>query len=162
MIELIGERKPPEVKNEPKGKQIAQLAQQVLDEGGFQEGVSNDLAKDHHELLREVVEKGKQEFKGDFFIDIEIKKERLTINLVRFYPFCFEKCPTPLPGQTVYRYIYNENRVELLWQLLPVRICKWLEDNYFTLSDEQKILYKEYQKLKDGTLLKLAKQLNGE
>jgi hypothetical protein len=161
LIEVIGERKS-EVKNEPKGKQIAQLAQKALDEGGFEEGVTNSMAQGHQELLKEAVEKGKEEFKGDFFIHFEVKKERATFNLIHLHPFCFKKCPTPLPGQITYRYIHNENRVELLWQLLPIRICKYLEDNYFSLNDGQKFLYKEYQKLKDGTLLKLAQQLNGE
>lgn len=162
MIEVIGERKPSNPPKEPKGKQIAQLAQQALNEGGFEEGVTNEMAKGQHELLKEAVEKGKEGFKGDFFISFEVKKERATFNLIHLYPFCLPKCPTPLPGQLVYRYIHNENRVELLWQLLPAPLCKYFEDNYFSLSDDQKILYKEYQKLKDGTLLKLAKQLNGE
>jgi len=162
LIEVIGERKQSEVKKEPKGKIVADLAYQAIKDGGFDPSTTIDMARDHQSLLKDIVEQGKEKFKGDFFIHFEIKKERLTFNLVHGAPFCFNKCPTPLPGQITYRYIRNENKVELLWQLLPVRICKFLEDNYFSLTDDQKILYKEYQRLKDGTLLKLAQKLNGE
>ena len=163
MIEITGENKPPVKQTpEPQGKLIAQLAQQVINEGGFEAGITNDMAQGHQDLLKEAVEKGREAFQSDFFIDIEVKKERATINLIHLHPFCFKKCPTPLPGQTMYHYIHAENRVELLWQLLPARMCKWLEDNAFHLDDGQKMLYQEYLKLKDGTLLKLAKFLNGE
>ena len=73
-----------------------------------------------------------------------------------------KSCPTPVCEMSVYRYDGFTKKIEFLWALPDLKSC------YAFVANKDKVTVAEYGTLQsildyfDGTLLKLAKTLNGE
>jgi hypothetical protein len=101
-------------------------------------------------------------FEGDFYIACLIKKEKLLQNVLRNYFIPTQSCPTPHFDQTVYKYDSKKEHIEYLWTVPDQETCLILAENKNIVVPEEQQLLKYVLDYFDGTLLKLAKKLNGE
>lgn len=113
------------------------------------------------ELLSRV-EQDKKRYPGSFFIVILTKNERLMPNVFRNYFFTRFSCPTPDYDQTVYFYDHTVDILRYLWTLPSRDACAYLKMHALEVSPEERHLLQFVLEDADGTLLKLAKQLNKE
>lgn len=135
-------------------------------------GMSDDTHSAHDqsaEHLREyehnvelAVEAGKKKHDGDFFVVVLTKKERLMRNVLRFYYFSRQTCPSPEWDQTVYHYHIGSDHIEYLWTVPSKDTCQYLKDFALELPPDEHELLRYVFDFDDGTLLNKAKQLNGE
>lgn len=108
------------------------------------------------------IEEAKKKFPGDFYLIVECKKERLLENVIRNYFFARLSAPTPAWDQTVYKYHRGREWVEFLWVVPSKDACEYLTINKHYIPESERELLKFVLSYNDGTLLKIAKQLNGE
>jgi len=118
--------------------------------------------KDFEKHIELRIESGKKEFPGDFYIVVETKKEPLMPNVLRNYFISRQSCPTPGYDQTVYRYNRKSGSIEFMWVMPAKDICIYLVENSLELPEDQRDLLDMVLNFNDGTLLKVAKKLNGE
>ena len=113
--------------------------------------------------LHKAITLGKQEFKGDFYVEVMLKKEKLYTNMMpRIFAIPRETCPTPFYGQDCYKYKRSAGDVAYLWSVPNPDICDYLEKYANELEGPDKDLYQFVLQHHDGTLLRLANELNGE
>jgi len=117
---------------------------------------------DYEKHIDECIARSKKDFDGDFYIVVITKKERLMQNVIRNFFTGRQSCPTPEWDQTVYRYNRKAGVLEFLWVIPAKDICDLLIANSLDLPKEQRALLKYVFEFSDGTLLRLAKKLNGE
>lgn len=113
--------------------------------------------------LIEATNKGKKDLVSqDFYIVVLTKRERLMQNVMRHYFFTRLTCPTPDYDQAVYRYSFLKDEVDFIWVIPDPYTCNYFIANSLTIPPEDRCLLEHIFKFKDGTLDKLARQLNGE
>ena len=113
--------------------------------------------------LKECIEKHLKIFDGDIYIDVQKKEERLFLKKVyRHYFIGKQACPTPTNDQDVYKYNRVSDQIEYLWSVPDKETCRYLKQEHLSLPDTQRKLLQFAVEFSDGTLLKLAKKLNGE
>lgn len=124
--------------------------------------LEQEMHRDYEKNIYECLERGKKLFSGDFYIVVEVKKERALQNVIRNYFFPRLSCPTPNTDQTVYKYHAVDDVIEFLWVVPAKDICQLLYDNALQVADDERVLLNFVLDYYDGTLLEMAKQLNGE
>ncbi len=108
------------------------------------------------------VQKYKKIFPEDFYIIVETKKERLLENVIRNFFFGRLSAPTPTWDQTVYKFHRNREWLEFLWVVPSKDTCEYLTINKNYVVESERGLLNFVLSYNDGTLLKIAKRLNGE
>lgn len=117
---------------------------------------------DYEANIWECVERCKKDFLGDFYIVVITKNERLMSNVFRNFFYGRLSCPTPDYDQTVYKFKRTDNQPIFMW-VIPSRDASFhLKDNALYVAPEERELLKYVLAFEDGTLFKLAKELNGE
>jgi hypothetical protein len=114
------------------------------------------------DMIIDCVEDGQKKYSTNFYVVILQKKERLMQNVVRNYILHRLSCPTPNYDQTVYLYNKNDDMLEFIWVIPSEDTCLMLRDNALQIPDDEKDLLNFVLDFYDGTLLKIAKRLNGE
>jgi hypothetical protein len=110
----------------------------------------------------ECVSRALKMFLGDFCVVVLTKKERLLENVIRNYFFPTIDFPTPTWDQTVYRYKSKDNQLKFAWTIPSKQTCEYVMLNYNTLPRDQAQLISYVFAFNDGTLERIAKELNGE
>jgi len=121
--------------------------------------------KDFEKNMNICIDRSKKEFDGDFYIVVTTKKERLMQNVIRNYFLGRKSCPTPEYDQAVYRYnrrVGDVPFIEFLWVVPAKDICSYMITDALKLPPEQRDLLGYVMDFTDGSLLRLAKKLNGE
>jgi hypothetical protein len=119
------------------------------------------MHKDYEQEVITCVMRGRQALPHqNFYVVVEVKKERIMDNVIRNLYFYRMSCPTPTYDQTVYKYHHKEEVLEYLWTVPSIDTCQIMKDNI--LQVEEKELLEHVLDFADGTLLALAKQLNNE
>jgi len=150
------------MKRDTVGKISSKLLNQKFDTRDPIE-LERELHKDYEQNIYECLERGKKDITtGDFFIVLETKKERLLENVVRNYFFYRKTCPTPNTDQTVYHYHRSEDHIEFLWVIPSKDTCELFRNHVLEIAPNERVLLKYVLDYYDGTLLRLAKKLNGE
>lgn len=108
------------------------------------------------------VEHAKKTYHNDFYVVVETKKERLLENVIRNYFFSRISAPTPIWDQTVYKYHRKKEFLEFLWVIPSKDTCEYLTFNQRDVVESERELLKFVLSYNDGTLLKIAKNMNGE
>lgn len=108
------------------------------------------------------VQRYKKIFPGDFYVVVETKKERLFENVIRNYFFGRLSAPTPTWDQTVYKFHRNDELLEFLWVVPSQDTCAYLTMNKNYVVESERGLLNFVLSYNDGTLLNMAKRLNGE
>jgi hypothetical protein len=120
------------------------------------------LHQDYDKNMFECLDRCKKEFDGDFYIVVITKKEPLMQNVLRHYFFGRISCPTPDYDQTVYKFSRATEVIEFIWVVPSRECCLTLRENVAEVAPAEYPLLDFVLKFADGTLFKLAKQLNGE
>jgi hypothetical protein len=110
----------------------------------------------------ECIDAHKGTYKGNFYIVVLTKKERLMQNVIRNYFMARSTCPSPDFDQVVYHYNALDESIEFLWVLPSKDTCEYLKFHMLLLPSEQKELLGFVLSFYDGSLTKLCKKLNGE
>ncbi len=121
-----------------------------------------EMHKDYEKNILECVERCKKEFFGDFYVLVIIKKERLMQNVIRNYFLGRKSCPTPDWDQTVYSYDRKNDTIKFMWVIPAKDICEYYKSHALEVVPEERELLQFVLDFDDGTLLRLAKKLNGE
>ncbi len=124
--------------------------------------LEREMHKDYEKNIFECIDRYKPVYTGDFFIEVITKKEPLMQNVLRNYFFGVQACPTPTWDQTVYHFHRNDDRIEFLWVIPAKDVCEMLTLNALEVHKSERELLNFVFQFNDGTLLKLAKKLNGE
>lgn len=117
---------------------------------------------DYEASVHYTIDLGKMIFNNDFYVVVLTKKERIMKNVLRNYFFSRETCPTPDWDQAVYHYHKETEKLEFLWVLPSKDVCKMLRLNSLTIDKSERKLLDYVMALDDGSLLRVAKSLNGE
>lgn len=117
---------------------------------------------DYEKEVVECAERGYKVYKSDFFVVVLTKKERLFENIFRNYFLHRKSCPTPEYDQTVYRYIYDADALEVVWTIPDKQTCMVYVNNAVIVAPEEKQLLNYVIAFKDGILDQLARKLNNE
>jgi hypothetical protein len=119
--------------------------------------------KDYMKNLYEAVDRGIIAHPAkDFYIHVETKKEKLLENVLRNYFIPKLACPTPNYDQAVFKYIHEKGDLVFMWVIPDRGTCFYFKENYAQIPPEEKDLLQFIRMFDDGTLLKLAKRVNGE
>ncbi len=107
-------------------------------------------------------ERGLKQFPKDFYIVHLIQRPAVYKNVVREYFFPRESCPTPDYDQSVLRYHRHDDVLEYLWTIPSRELCIEFKEHALEIPSDQQWLLKMVFEFADGTLYKMARQLNGE
>ena len=124
--------------------------------------IQNEVHKDYEKNLYEAIDRGKKDLDGDFFIVVLTKKERLLERVLRNYFVVRKSCPTPEWDQTVYQFHRTSSEIEFLWVLPSKDTCQLFLRNINEIVPEERWLLGYILKDRDGELLTLSKERNGE
>lgn len=156
IVEKLGERM----------KTVGELSQELLLKATpSSHSVSEQASEQLGEFEKNVyicLEEHKKIFDGDFFIVVLTKKEKLLENVIRNYFYGRISCPTPNYDQIVYKYSREEDSLEPLWVIPDQKTCLYFKWYTAEVNPTQFELLSNVLKFEDGTLFKLAKELNGE
>lgn len=144
------------------GKLSSELIVKQVDDTHSATDQMKEQLTDWDKNIMECVERGKKDFPDDFFVVVITKKERLMQNVLRNYFTCRHSCPTPEWDQTVFRYERSLEKLTFLWVVPSKDTCEFFTRNAFRIEGEDMQLLKYVIDLNDGTLLRMAKRLNGE
>ena len=111
----------------------------------------------------ECLDRGRHMWPGeDFFIEVQIKKERLLQNVVRQYFIPKRACPSPQFDQIVYHYQARDESITFLWVIPDWGTVEKLCAFGGFVTKEQNDLIQFCRDFKSGELLKKAMVLNKE
>lgn len=120
------------------------------------------LQQDYLNSLIECCTIHKPIFESDFFIVVLTKREKLLANTFRNYFSARRSCPTPNYDQSVFAYNRSDDRIEYLWTIPDREVCFHLLTNKDRIVPEEQQLLSFVIKFKNGELMRLAQQYNGE
>ncbi len=143
------------------GKVATDLLKKQTNSTSAVEQTEENLTK-YEEGLIECLEKGKKENTGDFYVIVLTKNEQLLRNVFRNFFFTRSSCPTPDWDQTLYKYKRKDDNLVFMWTIPSRDACSYLTTNALQVSREERPLLQFVLAFNDGTLMKLAKELNGE
>jgi hypothetical protein len=124
--------------------------------------IERELHTEYEAEVMKCVERGKQKYLQDFFVEVITKQEPLMPNVFRNYFIDLASCPTPNYDQTVYHYVHKDDALNFIW-VIPARgVSFMLKENALQIAPEEKDLLRFVLDFSDGTLYRLARKLNGE
>ena len=120
--------------------------------------------RNYHPDLVEMVDKIKQKFKKDFYIEVCLRRNMFMTppDDIETYLKYRHTCPTPFYDRGAYRYDYKSDRIQYLWFVPSMEECDYYRTNLLNVRTDEKEAVQHVLDFYDGTLLKLAKTLNGE
>lgn len=124
--------------------------------------LQRELMKEYCDEVIKCAMHGKKYYKGDFYIVVITKRERLMHNVLRSYYLHRGTCPTPDWDQAVFQYINDSDNFTELWVIPDKQTCDMLYQNALEVIPEERQLRDYVIDYYQGRLLTKAKQLNGE
>ena len=124
--------------------------------------LEREIHKEYEKNIYEAVETGRKKYEGDFYIVVVTRKEVLMPNVLRHQYMTRLTCPTPGYDQAVYKFFKNDERIDFLWVVPDKHTCFWMQDCPLEVLPNEYPLFEQVLKFTDGTLFRMAKQLNGE
>jgi hypothetical protein len=110
------------------------------------------------------IEKGKELYPQEpyFFIEVFTRQDKIMLRTLVSTFVARITCPTPAFNQTVYRYIKSEDVLEYVWTVPSNERCLYYLKNPISANEGERALIGFVHDLKDGTLEKIARELNHE
>ncbi len=110
------------------------------------------------------LERGKKLYshQNQFFIEVQIKKEKLMENVQRNYFIPKIACPTPTWDQHVYLYRFIDDSIEYIWSVPDRDTCQYMTDHALQIPPEERQLLQFVLDFRAGDLDQRARDLNGE
>jgi hypothetical protein len=143
------------------GKVATDLMQKGLEQVNPIE-YQREIHKNYEQEIYECVARGIKKYDGDFFVVVLYKRERALLNVYRAYYFPRQSCPTPSYDQTVYKYHRKDRLIELLWVMPDLETATVFQNHALEVVPEERGLLNFVLDFYDGTLDKLAQNLNNE
>lgn len=122
----------------------------------------NAMLNDYMKNVIECVASTRKIADGDFYVVVLTKREHLMKNVMRNYYFARFTCPTPNYDQAVFKYNRDNETIDFLWVIPTKDVCLYYLENRTLIPKEEWELLKYVLDFQDGSLMKLAKKLNGE
>lgn len=124
---------------------------------------TRESLSEYESNVLECVERGKKDFPFlDFYVVVITKKEKLLENVLRHYFFPRLSCPTPDYDQAVYCYKHKIDNLVFMWVIPDQLASKHIISYWKDTSKEEESLCNFVHSFRNGTLFKLAKDLNKE
>lgn len=101
-------------------------------------------------------------YRHTFFIEIITKQERIFEKAIRNYFLARKTCPTPQYDQSVFIFDVKSEKLLYLWTLPDKETHSFMSSNRMQIPKEQYQLLGFVLSDLDGSLLRMAKHLNGE
>lgn len=124
--------------------------------------LEREMHKDYEKNILECIETNKKLIHGSFYVVVITKCEPLLPNVFRNYFFAAQACPTPDYDQAVYRFDAGKEIIEFLWVVPTKQVCEIYREHAMEIVHHERELLQLVLDFYDGTLLKIAKKLNGE
>lgn len=124
--------------------------------------IQREMQKEYLDNLLECTSEHRKVFPGNFFVVVLTKNEKLLPNVFRNYFFARISCPTPDYDQSVFKFDSETQDLIFLWSIPSKDACIHLKENAILVAPEERDLLSCVLNFADGTLYKLAKQLNRE
>ncbi len=124
--------------------------------------LTREMMKDWPAYLEKAIDEGIKKLKGDFFICILLKEEKIMREVHRVYFVTRDTCPTPNYDQTVYHYIRDTQQLRYLWTIPDRDLCFEFLENAHKIEAADKDLLKMIHMFGTGQLLRWSQKLNGE
>lgn len=124
--------------------------------------LQREMQKDYEKNFMEALETGKKLYTGNFYVEVNTKKERLMQNVIRNYFIPRQSCPTPTYDQAVYKYDFENDDIQFLWVLPDKGSCHHLKENALQVHPSERELLLFVLSFYDGSLLDEAKRQNNE
>lgn len=146
----------------------AALALQETDEKINSIDLQREIHKGHssedsfESQILECFNRGRKEIHGSFFIVVIFKKERVLKNIIRQYFFYRKSCPTPQFDQIVYKYDYDEDKIDFVWVVPDKASCHAFKNWGHELTLDHQPLVQFAKDFLSGELDKKCAQINGE
>ena len=118
--------------------------------------------KDYDYNIHLCIKDNKKKYVGNFYVIVLIKKEKLMQNVLRAYFLARETCPTPQHDQVVYLYNCREDKIDFLWVVPNADTASYMKCNPHIVLPRDYELLRYVVEFYDGSLLRKAKELNGE
>lgn len=118
--------------------------------------------KAYIDCMLDFIEKERMKYQHDFYIEVQIRKEKLMPNVFRNQFFSKKACPTPTWDQNLYKYHYLADELEYLWTVPDKQTCQIMHANALDVPESERTLLNFVLDFHDGTLFKRMKKLNGE
>jgi hypothetical protein len=125
--------------------------------------ITPDMQERYWKDLTSIVVSAKDELKESFYIEMIFIREKALQGYV-LHPRLFARtsCPTATYGQHVWHYNYSLDQLAFIWMLPFKDRADHLRENMLNLSDGEKSMYKYVLDFDDGTLERVARDLNKE
>lgn len=117
---------------------------------------------EYEQNIIECVLSHRNEYEGDFYVVVATKKERLMENVLRNFFWARKTCPTPQYDEAVYRFDREAEEIQFLWVVPSKDTCIVMKNHINEVISEERELLNFVLQFYDGTLLRIAKRLNGE
>jgi hypothetical protein len=143
------------------GKLSSELIVKPLETTSATEQMQEQLADYDKEML-DCITRSKIDFPDNFYVVVLTKRERLMQNVLRSLFFARLSCPTPNWDQTVYKYDRKKDEIVFMWVIPSKQTCEQMTANKHLVPIDEYRLLGFILDFNDGTLMKLAKNLNGE
>jgi hypothetical protein len=150
------------MEQETVGKLSTDLLQKISENSHSADEQMREQLSDWDKNMFECIERGRNKYSKDFYVEVNTKKERLMPNVLRNYFMDKLACPTPTYDQTVYKFHFSTDTLQFLWVIPAQDVCKHLFDNVGEIPESEHDLLRFVFQFYDGTLLRTAKKLNGE
>ena len=144
----LGEQAVPLLQKEPESRDPIEL--------------QREMQRDYLDDLKKCITDFKKTHRGDFFVVVITKNEKLLPNVFRNYFFARISCPTPDYDQSVYHYKHDIECAEYVWTIPSRDACMYLRHNCQVVAPEERQLLQFVMDFSDGSLFKLSKKLNRE
>lgn len=143
------------------GKIYTELMKKEPDKANVFEYTSA-LGNDLMPKLVALVEQDKQKTTKDFYVEVCIRMNSVMATVPEFYMISRHTCPTPFPDRAVFHYDRSKEALFFLWHIPSLQECDYYINNMLSLRPDEKEALQNVLDYRDGTLLRLAKRLNGE
>jgi hypothetical protein len=124
----------------------------------FTSAIGNDLMP----KLIALVERDRKNTTNDFFVEVCFRMNALMPGVPEFYLISRHTCPTPFPDRAAFHYDMKKQDLFFLWHVPSLQECDYYINNMLTLREDEKEALHNVLDYRNGTLLRLAKKLNGE
>ena len=124
--------------------------------------LTREMMKDWPQYLEKAINEGIEKLKGDFFVVILLKNEKLFPEVFRATFVTRDTCPTPNYDQTVYKYFRETEQLHYLWTVPDRDLCFEFLENAHKIEAADKDLLKMIHMFGTGQLKAMAMKLNGE
>ena len=147
-------------------KTVGQASQELIKDQHTQDHAASEqgqeMLREYESGVHEAIQTGIKTWKGDFYVVVLTKQERLMKNVIRLYMLTRQSCPTPQHDQTVYLYHRVSGDIEELWTVPSLQACVTLVNEALMVHPDERQLLDYVLQFRDGTLLRKAQELNGE